>query len=219
MTTYDIRFRSTPPESDAVYVDGRIIATANLAVDPVEVETVPLVLDVDPANPAEQILETHLAPFPEGWAGVVFIHADGSESTQSALVRFPAPGDLPDWVPTPDDVALLLRTRTVGDVSGGLGGDTQATGVTIFTASTRPTASEVQGLINAAHRAVLDQITAPISLGQQGAAGHAIALYAAVLVESSFFGEQAATSNLQTLFDNQLKSLTHVALNAGPWMA
>src|SRR4051794_36096209 len=90
--------------------------------------------------------------------------------------------------PSVEDVALLERTRTTGDV--GLGGD-EGTGGT-FTETTNPTASDVEHLIDLAMQYILPRIdpvyaVSPyypvIKLG--------IAIQAAIFIETSFFRETA----------------------------
>lgn len=94
--------------------------------------------------------------------------------------------------PNVDDVALLLRTRTTGDgVAIGLGSDTGPDELTTFTDSTRPTDVEVEAIIQTAFSAVTGMFLGPVPDDYAGAAKHAISLYAAVLVETSFFREQA----------------------------
>jgi hypothetical protein len=107
-----------------------------------------------------------------------------------------------DITPSVDDVALLLRTRTVGPGTtfGGLGADTGPEQVTTFGEHTRPTATEVANVIEAARGSVLGYVRgglAAIPEAQKDAAKNAIALYAAVLVEVSFFRESVNEELLQ----------------------
>jgi hypothetical protein len=120
------------------------------------------------------------------------VWADGSTTAVEELVVSPALG----ITPTVDEVALLLRTRTVGDVSGGLGGDTQATSLTTFTDHTRPTAVEVASVIATSLGAVRGMLRGPVPDYEESSARHAVALYAAILIETSFFRE---TSNADAL--------------------
>lgn len=91
--------------------------------------------------------------------------------------------------PTVDEVAILERTRTVGPSSGGLGGDTSDADVTTFTATTRPTATEVEAIIDQAVSAIVGQLPVLVPVVYYGQIRHFVALYAAVLVEGSFFRE------------------------------
>jgi hypothetical protein len=93
--------------------------------------------------------------------------------------------------PSVDDVALLLRTRTVGHdpAYGGLGGDTGPEDVTTFSATTRPTATEVMALIETSYDAMIGRLDALLIESQEEAFAHVVALYTAILVETSYFRE------------------------------
>lgn len=102
--------------------------------------------------------------------------------------------------PTVDGVALLLRTRTVGPGPGlGLGGDTGPADRTTFGSDTRPSALEVQDIVTSALVATLGEI----GVAADGVPGnqvdnvkHAVALYAAILIEVSFFRESVNQDQL-----------------------
>ncbi len=123
-------------------------------------------------------------------------------------------------LPSVDDVALLLRTRTVGAPSGqGLGGDTGPADVTSFNAETRPTSVEVSRVIQTAYGAIMPQILGQlVNLTDDQADGvkHAIAMYATQLISLSFFPE---TSEKELAFwRTELKTLIvglNYAINAG----
>jgi hypothetical protein len=96
--------------------------------------------------------------------------------------------------PTPYELmlaaaAILERTRTTGPSSGGRGGDTGPADVTVFNNNSRPTAAEVEELIDQAVPAVIGQIPGVLPAMAWPTAQHACALYAAILVETSFFRE------------------------------
>jgi hypothetical protein len=117
-----------------------------------------------------------------------------------------------DLMPPVDRVAALLRTRTVGE-SSGLGGDTGPGDVTTFTDTTRPTFDEVQEMIAIAYDVVESRVRGIVSISLAGGVRHAVALYAAILIDKSFFdGTQAA--DLKDLFTDQIQS-TNMALEAG----
>lgn len=102
--------------------------------------------------------------------------------------------------PTVDEVALLLRTRTVGPGPGiGLGGDTGPTDRTTFSVDTRPSALEVQAIVTSALGATLGEIgvvAEDVPGSQVGNIKHAVALYAAILIEVSFFRESVNQDQL-----------------------
>jgi hypothetical protein len=105
-------------------------------------------------------------------------------------------GDL--IMPTVDQVALLLRTRTVGP-SSGLGGDTGSADATTFTNSTRPTSTEVESIIQTSYGAVEAMLRKPIPQTEILSVQHAVALYAAILIETSFFRENSNAEALAAL--------------------
>lgn len=94
-----------------------------------------------------------------------------------------------DIRPTVAEVAILERTRTVGPSSGGLGGDTGGADVTTFTTTTRPTAAEVEAIIDQAVQGITAQLPADIPDLYYAQTRHNAALYAAILIEGSFFRE------------------------------
>lgn len=91
--------------------------------------------------------------------------------------------------PTVAEVSILERTRTVGMTSGGLGGDTSASDVTVFGTDTRPSAAEVDLIIDQAVQAIIAQVPPLVPVVYYGQIRHFAALYAAVLIEGSFFRE------------------------------
>lgn len=102
--------------------------------------------------------------------------------------------------PTVDDVALLMRTRTVSGVSTGLGADTGSAEVTTFTADTRPSADEVARIIDSAEGSVIGELPVVITdlpEEQNDAVRNLVALYAAILLEASFFRENANDALIQ----------------------
>jgi hypothetical protein len=88
--------------------------------------------------------------------------------------------------PSVEDVAILLRTRTVGMTSG-LGGDTGPGDSTTFDDTTRPTGTEAGEVIDTASDETLGQLPASVDVGFYPAIKRAIASRAAYLIEVSFF--------------------------------
>jgi hypothetical protein len=101
--------------------------------------------------------------------------------------------------PTVQDVALLLRTRTVGPSSGGLGGDSAPGDLTTFSSSTRPKATEVESIIGTAQDAVMGMLRKPLPADEDASVRHAIAIYAAIVIETSFFRENSNADALAAL--------------------
>jgi hypothetical protein len=89
--------------------------------------------------------------------------------------------------PTVDDVAALERTRTTGAVE--LGGDEGSEGT--FTATTRPTATEVENLIDMATDMIFGWTVPPVDPIRYPVIRRAITIQAAVLIEASYFRETA----------------------------
>jgi hypothetical protein len=98
-----------------------------------------------------------------------------------------------DVLPTVADVALLLRSRTVGYLpqSSGLGGDTGPGDWTTFDDTTRPTATEVEQVVEVACDEVLGQLPAAVDVRLWPTVKRAIAVRAAAIIEQSFFRETA----------------------------
>jgi hypothetical protein len=92
--------------------------------------------------------------------------------------------------PSAADVALLCRTRTtqIGNQVG-LGSDSGPVDGPEFTESTRPTREEAEAVITQAWYYICPQLDAELPASSKGLAQHTIALYAAVLIETSFFRE------------------------------
>lgn len=107
--------------------------------------------------------------------------------------------------PTVDDVAALIRART--KIPGGGEAGT-------FTDNTRPTKAEVERIIEQA----VDHVAAgvggePCNAQLVQSATAAASLLAAVIIETSYWPEQAeargsAAARLEKLFDTRMKSLT-----------
>ena len=97
--------------------------------------------------------------------------------------------------PSVDDVALLLRTRTVGgQAQGGLGSDTGPADLTTFDDTTRPKGEEVARIIEAATDETLAQLPARVDAQYLPGILRTIALRAASVVELSFFRETSGDS-------------------------
>jgi len=88
-----------------------------------------------------------------------------------------------EWKPSVADVAAHIRARTK---------DAGGNEVGTFDETTRPTGDEVELLIDKAVRRVQTQVGEPCNETLREDAGAAAALYAAMLVEQSYFPEQTA---------------------------
>lgn len=122
------------------------------------------------------------------------------------------------WRPTPADIARLVPTRT-------LAADGTDTGT--FGATTKPTATQVEGLIRGVQSevvAVVGAMPERLALVPAGGtvgdspAGHVVALGTAALVESQFYPDPAAGGDASsTLLDRRyqaaLKGLAKAAID------
>lgn len=138
---------------------------------------------------------------PLAWSDVGITDSDGN-----VVQTIPAPPPVdPDQVrPEVGDVAALESTRTI-DV------DTGSEGY-LFNESTRPTAAQVEELIDTASADVLSQLPDHIDPVWYGAISRAIALRAAWQLEASYYREAASTgvgpaSEYQARFVADLQAL------------
>lgn len=118
--------------------------------------------------------------------GVSPVFASEELRVATSITAVPVPADIR---PTVTEVSLLERTRTVGEHSGGLGGDTSASDVTVFDATSRPTAAETEQVIDLAMGLILGRLPVSLPVGFYGAIRTYVALQAAILIETSFFRE------------------------------
>lgn len=166
------------------------------------IDTKALVADPDPEHPVERDLTTSKATLAEGWYRVKWL-SGGDETAPSEPVQnlSALSGGLR---PTLAEVGSKLRSRT--KVAGG--GE-----VGTFTQNTRPTDDEVEDLIEDALADVLGKIQLPTSgSNYEKRARAATALYAAVLVELSYFPEavgsgKSAAPNYEKLYESRIKAL------------
>lgn len=171
-------------------------------------------VDTDPEHPASRDLTTTAATVPSGgYYRVVWLDAAGHESapTAPALDASELAGGVR---PTVTDVANLLRART--QIKGGGEAGT-------FNANTRPTADQVDGLIDEAVDEVLGKVKSLAEFAELGPAPEeceayerrvrgAVKLYAAILVEASYYPEQIKTGQsiatlYKELFEGRIKAL------------
>jgi hypothetical protein len=156
----------------------------------------------DPANPATYNFTTAAATLPTGWYRVVWIDSTGAEAPTEAVHN----GEATNIRPTIDDVAALLASRTT-DANGVEAGT--------FTNQTRPTAAQVETIIDQAMSSTIAALRWPVTDEYASDVRDLIALQAALLIESSFYrGELDADdsvfrqyqamylSGVQTLRDN-----------------
>lgn len=162
----------------------------------------PSEIDTDPVSPRLRSFSTDQARFDPGYYQVVWVDGDG-DHVYGPVQKFPI---LPAWAPGVADVAAYVRARTKAKGSGG-------TELGTFTADTRPTATEVEALIAKAISRVSSSIDGePCTEALRSDAGDAAALYAAMLVEQSYYPEttnqvQSSFKALQSLWADAIKAL------------
>jgi hypothetical protein len=119
------------------------------------------------------------------WTDVAAV-LDADGNVISPAIPAPPPVDQDAVRPNVDDVGVLSRTRTVDETTGSEVGS--------FTESTRPSASEVEDLIDTASADVLSQLPPNLDPVWYGAISRAIALRAAFTLEASFYREAASVN-------------------------
>ncbi len=182
-------------------------------IDTIDLSQLPGGLDTDPANPITRDLTTSNATLQEGWYRVIW--QDGGGNTSSATAPIQNTSDLAEGNrPSVAEVASLLRARTKV-----LGGKEVGT----FNTHTRPTADEVEDIIDQAVDEVsgkVQDVDQTLPYGQTMGPGsayerrcrRAVALQAAILIELSYFPEQIKTgqspvATYQALYDSRIKAL------------
>lgn len=190
-----------PPRYDSLpWTKAELQESAERDAGYTTIETFTLVPDKDPANPAIRNFTTAKATLDPAWYRFIWKDAAAATSTSDPIYT-PTPVA---WRPTVAEVAAHLRART--KVPGG-------TEVGTFTEETRPTAGDVERLIDQAVRRVASSITyEPCSPGLETDAQGAAALYCAMLVEQSYYPETTTAGgssflSLNTLWKEQISTL------------
>lgn len=137
-------------------------------------------------------------PEPPAYETYVPLHVLSSEAGAAIDDQFPLV-DRARITPTSDDVAQLERTRTV---------DTGGNDLGVFTATTRPTDGEAEDLIEQAIDDVLAELPDTFMTRHYDSVRRAITLYAAVLIEASYYREEvAANTPAQTYQDRYERAI------------
>ena len=165
------------------------------------------VVEVEPGA----YVATRVAPV--GAASYVFnwVNTDADHTEQEELLVSYVTPAIGDWLPANTDVASLLRARTFDQ-------DSEQEG--LFTENTRPTDVQVDGLIAQAAFVVEGRV-GTLSTERYGQARHAATLYAAMLVELSYYPEQSteadsAYQRLKDLWDEAIAALMETTLDGSP---
>lgn len=191
-----------PPRTDGLpWTSLRIDESAAFEGPWATIDTVTLAVESDPASPAPVAATTENATLEAAYYRLTWIDADGD--TQPGSIIYYS-GTTAPWRPTVQEVASYVTRRT--KIPGGILAGT-------FTTQTEPTAAQVELLIGQA----VDHVSSAIGIepcnGQlQRDARAAAALYAAILVEVSFFPETTSNQGssavrLESLFNGRIKTL------------
>jgi hypothetical protein len=133
-------------------------------------------LDTDPSQPAARSFTTHQASIPGGFYTLTFVDAGGASSHPIEQVQ-----DVPSEIaPSVSDLGSFMRARTVPAGTGG-------TELGTFTSTTRPTDGEALVMIAQATGYVLMDVGAEIPDRMIEQARFMVILYAASLVELTFY--------------------------------
>jgi hypothetical protein len=180
------------------------------AVETFEIDPV----DTDPSQPAEQEFTTSLATLEEGYFRLVWIDEDAAESSPTSPVYSPEHLTAV-WRPTVQRVAdeLANRTYSAGDVD-----DETGEQVGTFDATTNPTTTQVERIIDAAVQKVVERFPSGlVPATSHAAAKNAAALEAALQIERGFFGEQTddqgttAYPSIRLARDQAFEAMVHAA--------
>jgi hypothetical protein len=148
-------------------------------IDSIAISSLPGGIDADPANPNSRTFTTDNATMQNGWYQVVFEDAAGHQMMFGPVQNVSYP-----WVPSLEQIGALLRTRTKDTAGNELG---------TFTTDTRPTAQDVQELIQQAVDTFVLRAGTEIPPELYQEAQRLIAIRTAMLVEISYFPEQIDT--------------------------
>lgn len=201
-----------PFEATAVGAPTGLVGTITVEIyDPTNGDSIvaPTTAGITEPRPGTYVVELTC---PSAGTYAVRWSADGITAEETLDVAdFPV-ADPDEIMPTPDDVAALLRARTK---------DANGVELGAFTSATRPNDDEVEALVLTAYGDVTSQTGTHLSSRAIVAARSMVALRAAMLVELSYFPEQvrsdrSAYEHYARLYDDGMKSLLGVvADNAG----
>jgi hypothetical protein len=161
------------------------------------IETQPLSpIDPNPADPIYRMISTGQATLEHGWYRVTFIDETGNQDVTAPVFNGPS------IRPSVLDISALLRART-RDENGNLIG--------LFTDDTTPMAEQVEDIIDDA----VEEVTArlpDLPANRVGKARWLTKLYAALLIEATFFSEQIGSDKspyqeFKDLYDGSMADL------------
>jgi hypothetical protein len=167
-------------------------------------------LDSDPSNPQARTFTTSLATTQEGFFTLTFFDAAGA-SSQPLMQVMNQPSEVR---PTVGELGAFMRARTV---AAGSAGNELGT----FTAATRPTAAEADGLIDQAVSAVLMRTGADIPDRFVTQTRFVVLIHAAMLVELTFYRnevsrDQSAYAQYEQLYKDTAAALLGAIADEDP---
>lgn len=149
-------------------------------------------IDPDPTQPAVRAF-TFAATLEHGWYQVTFLDGEGGQAVAAPVHNAERSGEL--YRPTVSQIGALLRQRTIAKSSGGRE-------IGTFTADTRPSAEQVEDIIDDAVAQVQMDIGQTLPEKVWDMAQSVIGLYSAMLVELTFFaGDVAANRSPYAQFE------------------
>lgn len=179
-------------------------------IDTIALSTLPGGIDTDPTNPQPRDITTGLATSQQGFFTLTFLDASGA-SSQPLMQVMNQPSEIR---PAISELGAFMRARTVAAGSGGgeLG---------TFTTATRPTAAEADQTIDQAVSAVLMQTGADIPDRFIEQTKYAVLLYAAQLVELTFYRnevnrDQSAFAQYVQLYGQTITALKGAIADEDP---
>jgi hypothetical protein len=207
--------RSDVPWTQALMSEGPSSAGAWTLIETINLTP----LDTDPRNPLSRDLTTTHATAESGlYYSVVFKDAGGNSSQRSTAVFNNPFGSNVNWRPSVEDVANIIRARTVDDEGNELGR---------FTDDTTPTYEQADELIDKAvedlypifKSTVADAPVPPNSSPEEyrKAVAALAAARAALLVELTLYGKEVAAGNspYKQMWDDYRQQLLQVASMLG----
>lgn len=176
-------------------------------------------IDADPRNPQSRDLTTTHATADSGlYYSVVFKDGAGNSSQRSVAVFNNPFGSNVNWRPTVEEVAAMIRARTVDDDGNEVG---------TFTADTTPSYEQVDELIDKAvedlypiFKSTVPDAPVPPNVSPEAyreAVSALAAARAALLVELTHFGKEVANGNspYKQMWEDYRQQLLQVATMLG----
>lgn len=196
-------YRPSARYDDEPWTEARIEQSATENGTFTALETITLSpVDADPTDPAYRNFTVEYDLEDGEWFRVVFVDDDADEEITAAVSVTQA-----QWRPTVDEVATLLRARTKPVDGQELIGT--------FTANTRPTAAQVEALIDGMSDDITSAFVNEIPEGSYADVRRAITLRTAQFIEISYFPEQTDdTANLFALYRVQAEAAKVALVNA-----